>query len=245
MQNKRGQITLFIIIAIVIIAVVVLFLVLRGRMTPGGMGKAEDPEAYIEDCAVLVIDELELTADLECTDSNCYGNKPYLCYNDIEGADCMQQTPIADVTNDEELRLSISKCIDNSIKEFGPSGASRCSEDELVLDLSSENDELVLHINCPVTITSADKTYSYDSFDASVPCIDCVKWPGKYKIFEPLAMKITETESSGAVETETITELYKSYPDFTISVTNPADHVSIYELETGEDAFQFAIKEMK
>ncbi len=51
MKDRKGQVTIFIIIAVIIVSIIALFFLLRGDIVPGVGGKAEtNPNIFLSSC---------------------------------------------------------------------------------------------------------------------------------------------------------------------------------------------------
>ena len=99
-NNKRGQVTIFIIIGILIVAGVVLFFVLRPEIDITKEKAIKKPQTYIHSCIKpeleKVVNKISLQGgSLEPSPSTVYrGEKiAYLCYVDVPYYECIVQQP--------------------------------------------------------------------------------------------------------------------------------------------------------
>ena len=107
-NNKRGQVTIFIIIAILIIAVILLFLLLRGDREPNTGGKpTANPESFLDSCLKDSIRDAinDLGAEGGFMEHNVYlqfkftdeaeaRDIEYLCYQKNYYLPCVNQEPM-------------------------------------------------------------------------------------------------------------------------------------------------------
>lgn len=174
MRSKRGQATLFIIIAVVIVAVIVLIIVIRQTMVKEKPTKPEEPISYIEDCVKIALEEIadDIRYDL-CGEppyhSLCYccynGNYvPILCLSEEPNKGC-EKRPLPTLLSDENktfLNESIISCIKDAKDWFIQKGydVRVCNVPKWELKMAGQ---LVLNIECPMTFSKVE-TYSFDSF---------------------------------------------------------------------------------
>ena len=119
-MNKRGQITLFVIIAILIIGAVALVLTLKPTIIQPVAEKI-DIQNYMEDCigkeAKTTVDKLSIQGGyINATFFRLYdGNKAsYLCYTEEPYKACINQQPM------------LKKFIETEIKSFSEKTALDC-----------------------------------------------------------------------------------------------------------------------
>ncbi len=126
-EGKRGQLTIFIIVAILIIAIVALFFAFPKLRTAVGFEKLETPENFIQTCLEDTIKEnveiissqggsLEPSPSVEYLDEKIQ----YLCYTPQKYQACVVQIPFLEKNIEEEIKNSIKEDVDfcfNSLKE--------------------------------------------------------------------------------------------------------------------------------
>ena len=126
MINKRGQITVFIIIGVVIIAGVVFFFLIANRQTPG-ISKPDitNPGPYIEVCAknaaVEAIDTmLPQGGYISPSHYRLYDNDKiqYLCYTNLFYRKCVNQEPLYIKHLEDEITKNITSKVENCFSEI-------------------------------------------------------------------------------------------------------------------------------
>jgi hypothetical protein len=181
-QNKRGQVTLFIIIAIVVVAVIVLFLFLRGRTTAPEEKKFVEPKSYIQDCAKVILkDALENVSKqggyLEPQDPYFYPyfeddasyNVGYLCYagaHQDQAPYCQSQ--MVRVLIKSELNKTwedIESCVDSAVTNLEDRG-SEVTKGNFAFDINFTKKSIDFIIRCPITVKD-EETTAYENFDVS------------------------------------------------------------------------------
>ena len=130
-QDKRGQVTIFIIVAVLLVAAIgLVFLIYNNRTSiDGGTTQKESVEAY-EDCINDYVSEAnELIFDnsgfIELPELNYLvvntegyyrqedvGRIPYLCYTDLNYARCIPQVPLLINHLEKEIRNYVEPNVD-------------------------------------------------------------------------------------------------------------------------------------
>lgn len=114
MVNKRGQLTIFIIIAILVVAIVALFFAFPKLRTAVGIEKPESPERFVQSCLEDTIKEnVELISlqggSLEPEPFILYQDNKlqYLCYTNENLKPCVMQIPFLEQHIENEIKNSI------------------------------------------------------------------------------------------------------------------------------------------
>lgn len=247
--SKKGQVTLFIIIAIVIVAVVILAFILVPRLFPKKVPVVTpaDPEAYIGDCINLALEPLVETL----ASQGGYLEKPehwifykdnyvgYLCYVNLYHQPCFNQQPFLKDFVEEQLEtklrnLNIVKtCVDNFADAATKQGyeVSTCDLPKFSVNLTEG--KVNVPIKCEMTISKGEEVKRVEKIEPFL------KWP----LFEfvMLAKEIVEDEIS-----------YSDFEQLAYMMMHPwvsidkfrADGTEIYiltEKATGK-TFMFAVR---
>src|SRR3989338_8642552 len=101
-ESKRGQMTIWIIVAMVLVLAIVLFFLLRGEITPKvGEKIEENPKSYIASCVKKNVEEaveimLPHGGFISPEHTKLYNNitVAYLCYNSLYYDLCISEHPI-------------------------------------------------------------------------------------------------------------------------------------------------------
>lgn len=241
LKNFKGQVTIFIIIALIIIALAILFYFLL-RKPPVGPVVTENPAVYIETCMKEKIKE---TADIislqggSVIPSNGYylyqNNKiEYLCYTNEYYAPCVVQQPMLSPHIQEEILKNIE---DETVNCFNSMKESYEKEGYEVLMKSGNTtvdllpERIITNFGYEVTLTKGN-TNKYENFQIVLP-------RDTYR-FASIASSIIQWETLyGDAE---ITTYMNYYHDLKVEKKKQIDETSIYILtnrDTGEK-FQFA-----
>ena len=188
MRSKRGQVTLFVIIAILIVAAVILAIVLVPKLNKPKAGQTDqmNPETYIADC---INDDLEPMVELISKQGgglelkNCIFYKTandfcraYLCYQTIPYSACINQEPLLKEKIEQQLKNeliksnTVSRCItdfSNTAKQKDYS-ITTCSNPQFNVTLIKG--KVTVPINCEITL-SKEETKKFSSI---VPALN---WP--------------------------------------------------------------------
>ncbi len=188
-KNKRAQVTIFIIIAILIVAMVALFFMLRGGMNKEGPSVSEtiNPESFLKTCMEEAVEEtieiLSYQGGYMENDLNVRyqfeGEAPqdisYLCYTSAYNSYCVVQQPSIinhmerGFEKDEgELADELDYCFDTLVKSYQDIGYAVDSDyNNFTADLIE--DKLILNINAKLTLTKTEQTQRYDGFEMKFP----------------------------------------------------------------------------
>jgi hypothetical protein len=185
-KNRKGQVTIFIIIAIIIVAAVVIFLVLRGNLISNQIPASIQPVynnflSCLEDKTQVGIDILESQAGyIELPDAelgsyympfssqlNFLGNPvPYWYY--VSGSNIQrEQVPsLNDMENDLEkfVEYKIKEC---DLESFYAEGFEVVFG-EPKADISIGEDKVSVSLDMPLTITKGEDTAYVKNHDSSV-----------------------------------------------------------------------------
>lgn len=240
-MEKRGQVTLFVIIAVVIIGVIVLiFLAPRIQV----LFTDVEPNSYLKDC--IEEDSLEIMEGLAMQGG--YSNPEsfvnyqdekfsYLCYTSEFYKTCAVQQPLIKRNFEMELKNRIEPrardCVSN-LKETYESKGYDVQADVGELNVSFVPGSLVLEFLSPMTITK-ESTQTFRKFSTAIDT-------GMYDLLLTAA-SIVEFESTLG-DTETLTYI-QYYPDLKIEkIKRDGDTLYILSNVVTKDKFQFATRSL-
>ncbi len=119
MNNKRGQVTIFIIVAIIVVALAVLFYMISPRLGIDLTPAAKNPQEFIKTCIEEDIEESVERLSLQggSVESGNYflyeNNKiEYLCYTNEYYKTCVVQQPLLKQHIESEIKNSIQDQVD-------------------------------------------------------------------------------------------------------------------------------------
>lgn len=242
-NRKRGQVTIFIIIAIVIIAIV-LVVVLYPRIGPIITGEI-NPETYLQTC---IEERLRESVDIvmmqggSMTPENYIlydGNKvEYLCYTNEDYQTCIMQQPLLLQHVEDEIKSEVDsklkQCATSLEQELKAKGYSVSAQTpEFTLDIVP--DKMVVIIDYQLT-ASKDGTLAYNQFVFS--------YESELYDLIMIAASILNFEAHyGDAETTTY---MAAYPDISVEKYKQSDSSTVYIIshrET-EEEFYFASRSL-
>jgi len=154
--NQRGQITIFVILALILI-VGIIFIFLLIREPEVEIVSEQNPQAYIEGCTRDAVEEaLELVmlnaGDIEPKGSVLYHgrNVSYLCYNRNYYGACINQKPLLIEHIEDEINVYIKPRISNCFQVLEPTLKPRYEgemEEYLNLDTKLTSKGVEVYIN--------------------------------------------------------------------------------------------------
>ena len=237
-MNNKGQVTIFILIAVMIVSVVLIFF-LWAKPTyfsdvSGGLGF----ENCVKDAMEPVIDELGETAGFANADfSYLYGGQEfvYLCYTNEYYKTCTVQVPFLRTNFQEQLEKvieeKISVCYDNSINDLKARGYSVASGD-VDYEVLIEPGVVRVEIDAPTTVGS--QKFARFNVEVSSP------------IYEMVMISTSVLQSEAKYGDSDISEMMRFYPDYIIDKIKRSDGTTIYILESKlfGTKFQFASRSL-
>lgn len=243
-MERRGQIGVFVIIAIVIVAIVVVFLLFRDARLPG-TEERETPQQFFSSCMESVVKPVLA----EIASQGGYRNPegfivynetkvPYLCYTSEYFKPCVIQQPdplgnFERALNDV-LTAEAERCASEFERAFEQRGYS-VSRTTTRVNASFVPGQLHLEVAAPMTL-SRDVSRTYKTFDFA--------YGSEYYDLLAIATSILDFESTYG-DSETTTYL-RYYPDLKIQKTKLADGSKIYTLSNilTDEHFTFATRSL-
>lgn len=171
-QDKKAQVTLFIIIAIVIVAIIIFALILVPKLFPKKIpaAKITDPEAYIQDCINLALEPMVETLAsqggyLELGNCIFYKNvcRHYLCYVTIPYTACVNQEPLLKEKIESILKQKLQQdnVVSNCINKFQEAASkqgydvSTCASPTFSVNLTEG--KVNVPIKCEMTLVKGEE----------------------------------------------------------------------------------------
>lgn len=189
-MKRRGQVTIFIIIAIMIVVLVAIFLMFRENIPiPGaGGGTAEkNPGSYLETCledsvkeAIEIISlqggnlEPELYRSFKFNGEN-ERKITYLCYNQNYYYPCVNQEPLLmqhlqdEIKSYPNLEQDVRDCFDSLASSLDKQGYTVEVTGYRGFDLVLMPGKLKIDINAELVLTKSGKRETQNNFEAFVP----------------------------------------------------------------------------
>lgn len=239
-MKKRGQLAIFIIIAIVIVSIVILGVIFFPRLTQ--IFAAElSPNAFLTTCVEQDVKNSISLLSEQGGYSNpegfaLYQDKKikYLCYTDKYYETCVVQQPLIKNHFESELESTVTpranQCARELIEEYQSRGYT-VSSDSIDSSVSVIPGRIEIAIDAPMTITK-DTTQTFNTFNLAI----------ESELYDLLMLSssIVEFESTYG---DSETSLYLQwYPDLKIDKIKRDDGTTIYTLTNvvTEESFTFA-----
>jgi len=251
-MKKRGQVTIFIIIAIVIISSITLFFLLReGVKIPGiGIGKETSPSSFLESC---MEDKIKETIEIISSQGG-YINPTlyksfkfededprdisYLCYNQGNYLPCVNQEPLLI----QHLKDEIYNYVEDDVNDCFDGLTSSLEKQGYVVNVNYEKGDfeielidgkVVIDIDAEITLTKSGETTKQEDFKIIVP-----------SRFYDLAIVVLEIVNKEATTCEFSHYDMFLYSKFDINKYRTRDSSVIYSVkhEDSNEEFRFAVR---
>jgi len=183
MVKKRGQVTIFIILAIIIIAIIVLFFLVREKVIPEiGRIKETGPVPFLESC---IEDKVREGVEIISLQGGSINNPlhrrfkfegeeefrdiSYLCYNQNDYLPCINQEPMLIQHLEDEMHDYISEDVDDCFDDL----VSSLVRQNYVVDVEYSpggfevdlmKNRIIININGELTLTKAGETSKQEDF---------------------------------------------------------------------------------
>ncbi len=181
MNNKRGQVTIFIIIALVLIAGISFYALIKGKAseTKQSYRSSENPLKYISECIESSVrDKIPLILSQGgYIEPQLYANfsgmrVAYLCYNNLNYYPCINQVPLYIQHLEKELKSGIEQDAEGcflTLKEDYEAKKMQVSLGSTEkLDVELEDRKIIVRTEKEMIITDREETKSYKDFKSSI-----------------------------------------------------------------------------
>ncbi len=242
-MSKRGQLSIFVIGAILIVAVIlVIYLYPKINLS---ISSAFTPQSFLKDC---IGPELKKGIDILAKQGGYLnpegyleykGDKiKYLCYTAENYKTCLVQQPLLKEHFEKELKdylsPTIESCFNGLQKEYQSRGFS-VSGGKAEGSVSITPKKISVNINAPLTVTK-DTTQRFDKFTVDVDS----------QMYSLLMTAVSIIEFESALGNSETTLYIRYYPDLSINKVKLSDGSTVYTLSnvvTGE-SFTFASRSL-
>ncbi len=243
--GKKGQITVFIILALVIIVIIAIIFLLK-KPPKSIVINENNPQAYIDSCTREAVEEAITILSMNGGDIIPKGSvlydgreRTYLCYNSEYYKPCINQRPML-IEHIESLITNyttpkIANCFNNLQSEFeGRYDIEIAPNMEIKTKLQPK--QVSIEINRDFKMTRKDATHEFKSFKVNIlhPIYDLAK----------IATEITNQESKYC-NFDNLGYMI-IYPDYEIKVeragSRDEDKIYIISERVSEKEFVFAIR---
>ena len=244
-RGKRGQATIFIIIALIIVAVVFVIFIYPKIKGGSQIDVTQDPQIYLESCLKSNLKDNINKLSIHGGDFNPEGyvqfngtKIKYLCYTNEYYKTCVNQQPMIkehfeDVLT-EAMKGNVASCVKNLQNEYEKRGW-KISAGDVSSDVNLITDAIIININAPMTLTN-EVSKTYRTFE--------IRYPSKMYEILYLASSIVSYESTFG-DSETFTYLL-FYPNVNIYKNHLGDGTVIYRVENviTKEGFTFASRSL-
>jgi signal peptidase I len=176
-KNKKSQIAIFVIIALVIVGLIVLFFVIKNSSMNPQISPKENPQGYVQDCVkkALISAESKLIKSNGFIDLNksyiTFNNSkvPYLCFASTQLTLCTNKHPA--LSNDfreqiyEEIKPTIEKCFADVREQLKN---NNYKEGNLNLTIEINPKRIQAKVAKDISYTKNEQTVNLKRFDASI-----------------------------------------------------------------------------
>ena len=237
-MEKRGQVTIFIIVAILIVSGVLVFFLWAKPTFFGGDGANLGFEGCVEDAVEQGITELERNAGFINPEFTYMYNSEeiaYLCYTNNYYETCTVQAPFLKNNFEKQLQIfirdKVDACYSNSINELKAQGYE-VKDGTVEYEVLMEPGVVRTEIDAPTTIGS--QSFAKFNIRTNSPIYEMTMIATSILQFET---KYGDTDTSSMM-------IY--YPDYTIDKIKRSDGTTIYTLEHKffGNKFQFASRSL-
>jgi hypothetical protein len=169
-RKQRGQISIFIIIAIVIIAVIAVIFISRGKIDLGGgnVNPAVAPvNSFVEGCSKETLED----AVYYVGQTGGYFSVPEkstitgISFYVYDGENVMPSKKIVE----NEISAYINNMMFICTKNFVDFPDLEIIEGNITSKIKIDDNKVTAHINYPLSITKGTKTYTINSFNVEIP----------------------------------------------------------------------------
>ncbi len=240
-RDKRAQVTIFIVIAIVVVgALLVYFLWAKPTSVTQG-AKRSGFEGCVDDVIKQEVENLGMTAGMiqpEFTYMYNGENFAYLCYTNLYHTACVNQMPFLKQSFEESLlrasKEKINSCYKNSMTELQSKGYD-ISSSEPNITISLVPSEVVVDINAGTTVSRTSENTQYLN-DFSVKTNSPI-----YNMLIVSTSIIQYETTMGDTDTSALTVYY---PDLSFNKVKRSDGTKVYVVQDRLSGikFQFATR---
>lgn len=250
LKSRRGQITIFVILAIILVGAVALFFMLKGKVAPVTGGDKEiNPNAFMSSCMEEEISEAvkkisnsggklnnPLNKTFKFGDGEIYSIS-YLCYNSEYYYPCVNQEPLLTKYLEEEIKEYLSPYAEDCFNEMLSSLEKKdytveVREGDFSIKLVPK--KVVAELNASLTLTKEDESSKYENFKIT-------ESSEIYGIAD-VVREIINKETGSCEFDEGGFMIF--YPKYKINVFTATDATKIYVVENknSEEKFRFAVR---
>lgn len=248
---KKGQVTIFIIIAVAVISIILLFFLYKSGVVPNiSFGKEINSDSFLQSCledkikesvGILSLQggsiENPLNKTFKFSEEEKTREISYLCYTQNDNELCINQNSMLINSVENEIKNYISDEVENCFSDLKKSLEKRnydLSSDYKSFEVNLEERRINVELDAEMTITKNDETLTKKDFNVFV----------KSKIYNLLVIvkEIVNQEASSCDFNYALFML--NYPNYIIEKIRTTNSEIIYRItdKKSKDSFRFAIR---
>lgn len=166
-EDKKGQVTIFIIIGILIVAGVLLFFLLRGNLTNEGRSNQVDQEVepiynYVQGC----LEESSGEGIFHISERGGYYEVPEEIKSDMGVPYYLKEKEVMMISK-QEMESQLSRTIEermSSCVDFSQFQDHDINSGEISVDASVEREKVIIDMDFPLSIKKGEDTYEIGEF---------------------------------------------------------------------------------
>ena len=235
-MNKKAQVTIFIILAmIIVVAIAVLFLLIKKPDLQ--IEDVENPQAYIESCTRELVEEAigilsEQGGDIEPKGSTMFRGRDitYLCYNANYYIPCVNQRPLLIEHIQDEITNYIEPKVENcfqTLKTKLEDKSHVIEMGEMKITTTLQTKQVLVNINRDFKMTKRDSTREFKNFKMSL----------SHPLYELLKIVIEITNQEARFCNFDILGYMIFYPEYNLNKFRPGASEE-QEIDTGDVIYQ-------
>jgi len=234
-RGVRGQVAVFVIIAILIVAVVLIIFAFP-RIKPFFTGQEFTPQSYLRSCIEPSVKE---GMDLLARQGGYANPEGYLCYTSQYYDTCVVQDAMVKNRIEQELNKIIEprarECAANLKTEYEKRGYS-VSQNTISSKTTIDPGKINVEFKMPILVSKGEESNSYQGFTIGIPS-------QMYDILF-ISMSIIDYESTYGDSETTLYLQY--YPDLKIEKTKLSEGSKVYIVSNviTKEYFQFASRSL-
>ena len=178
LNNIRGQVTVFIIIAMMVVVILVVILMMNLQKNAGiSVNPSEDPKGYIQDCAIKSVREAELKiiaqgGFLKPSSAIRFDNTnvTWMCYTPFNEQLCVNKHPLLTGEIENEIKIIITPKIEACFSKLKDTFRNyEYKEESLTVNPLITAGFLKIEIRKKISMKAQDETnLEFDNFDAKL-----------------------------------------------------------------------------
>ncbi len=244
-MEKRAQVTIYVILALVIIGVVIFFILSRQSISLI-QSKETSPQLFLKNCISPEINKKIKTLSEQggsfAPESFLFFNDKkvkYLCYTSSDYKTCIVQEPLLIESFEKELSDSLSKIVDNCFSDFKENFESEgytISGGNSRVNTTIVPGKIQITFLNPMTISKGEESRNYKNLEISF----------ESQIYDLLSIATSIIDFESKLGDSETTLYMRYYPNLKIQKINKDEGSTIYIVEdvTTKEQFIFASRSL-